>query len=94
MPDHLYLPAAGQPISWRDHLRAHPLSVALLALVTIGALGIIADSLLLHTLLPSLTPIPSWVQATLGTLLLLGVGDGKWGPATTRALQTYLNTYR
>ena len=49
MPDHLYLPAAGQPISWRDHLRAHPLSVTLLALVTISALGIIADSLLLHT---------------------------------------------
>ena len=79
MPDHLYLPAAGQPISWRDHLRAHPLSVTLLALVTIGALGVIADSLLLHALLPSLTPIPRWVQATLGALLLLGVGTALRG---------------
>ena len=79
MPDHLYLPAAGQPISWRDHLRAHPLSVTLLALVTIGALGIIADSLLLHALLPSLSPIPPWVQATLGALLLLGVGTALIG---------------
>ena len=72
MPDHLYLPTPGQPVSWRDHLRAHPLSVTLLALVTIGALGIIADSLLLHALLPSLEPIPRWVQGTLGGLLLLG----------------------
>ena len=79
MPDHLYLPAAGQPISWRDHLRAHPLSVTLLALVTVGALGIIADSLLLHALLPSLTPIPRWVQATLGAMLLLGVGTALLG---------------
>ncbi|WP_040281421.1 hypothetical protein [Tessaracoccus massiliensis] len=79
MPDHLYLPAAGQPISWRDHLRAHPLSVTLLVLVTIGAAVIIADSLLLHALLPSLTPIPRWVQATLGALLLLGVGTALLG---------------
>ena len=79
MPDHLHLPTPGQPISRVDHLRAHPLSVTLLALVTIGALGIITDSLLLHTLLPSLVPIPSWVQATLGVLLLLGVGTALLG---------------
>ena len=79
MPDHLYLPAAGQPISWRDHLRAHPLSVTLLALVAIGALGIIADATLLHTSPPALEPIPNWVQATLGALLLLGVGTALLG---------------
>lgn len=79
MPDHLYLPTPGQTISRADHLRAHPLSVTLLALVTISALGIIADSLLLHALLPSLTPIPRWVQATLGALLLLGVGTALLG---------------
>ena len=79
MPDHLYLPAVGQPVSWRDHLRAHPSSVTLLALVTIGALGIIADSLLLHPLLPSLGPIPRWVQGTLGGMLLLGVGTALLG---------------
>lgn len=73
MPDHLYLPPHGQPVSWRDHIRAHPSSVTLLALVTVGALGIIADSVLSHTLLPSLTPIPRWVQATLGMSLLVGV---------------------
>ena len=79
MPDHLYLPAAGQTISWRDHLRAHPLSVTLLALVTIGGLGVIADTAAGHTLLPALLPIPSWVQATLGGLLLLGVGTALRG---------------
>ena len=79
MPDHLYLPHPGQPISWRDHLRAHPLAVTMLALVTIGALGIIADSLLLHTTPPALEPIPNWVQATLGALLLLGVGTALFG---------------
>ena len=88
MPDHLHLPPAGQPISWRDHLRAHPLSVTLLALVTIGALGIIADSLLLHTTPPALEPIPNWVQATLGTLLLAGVGTAlrgmTWRPRLTQ----------
>ena len=79
MPDHLYLPTPGQTASRADHLRAHPLSVTLLALVTIGALGIIADSLLLHALLPSLTPIPRWVQATLGAMLLLGVSTALLG---------------
>ena len=49
MPDHLYLPAAGQPVSWRDHLRAHPLSVTLLVLVTIGALGfLLQESVVAH----------------------------------------------
>ena len=79
MPDNLYLPADGQPLSWRDHLRAHPLSVTLLALVSVGGLGVIADVAAGHTLLPALLPIPSWVQATLGGLLLLGVGTALFG---------------
>ena len=79
MPDHLYLPHPGRPLSWRDHLRAHPLSVSLLALVAIGGLGIIADTAAGHALLPSLTPVPRWVQATLGGLLLLGVGTALRG---------------
>ena len=79
MPDHLYLPPAGQPISWRDHLRAHPLAVTMLALVAFGGLGVIADSLVLHTVPPALEPIPRWVQATLGGLLLLGVGTALRG---------------
>ena len=88
MPDHAYLPDPGQPLSWRDHLRAHPLSVTLLAVVAIGGLGVIADSILLHALLPSLIPIPRWVQATLGALLLVGVGTALrgmiWRPRLTQ----------
>ena len=79
MPDHVYLPAPGHPVSWRDHLRAHPLSATLLVLVAFGGLGVIADSLVLHTVPPALEPIPRWVQATLGTLLLLGVGTALLG---------------
>ena len=56
--------------------------------VSSGALGIIADSLLLHALLPSLTPIPRWVQATLGAMLLLGAGTAlrgmTWRPRLTQ----------
>ena len=73
MPDHLHLPAPGQPPTWRDHLAAHPMSVTLLIIVLCSALLIVADAATSHTLLPSLTPIPPWVQATLGALLVVGV---------------------
>ena len=71
MPDHLYLPRAGIRPTWRDHLRAHPISSALLTIITGSALCLVVDAATAHEILPSLVGIPTWVQASLGAALLL-----------------------